>query len=276
MNFKKLSIIPLLVFAVLASAQPKPKCDVTLSLFGGPSYAALRDLGTSPIVYDGLQLQEGLAVKVDLQYWSFSGIISGRGGAYTSRLLPLKKASFSIYGGSLDFALRADRLLWRSLSDCWHLSVGASLDNYTSLFNASRYMNASFSLNDFLLPNFHLRMEYTIPDNESIAKLGGWFSAHAEVSLSPFGLAYRPGFSYLDNFTSTTSRTDYLFSSYQCLFTWLPALSSNIGVHFNLRTGNRIGISYQWDYLTSRNCGFYRYDDASHFILVDFQILLKR
>jgi hypothetical protein len=36
-----------------------------------------------------------------------------------------------------------------------------------------------------------------------------------------------------------------------------------------------IGLSYRWDYLTTRNKGYYRFDNAFHTISLDFMFKLN-
>ena len=276
MRRKVLYFIILAIGTISVSGQTTDRCRLTLGIGGGAGIASHRDLGTSPRVYDGLAARHSIDFGVDYKKWHWDGYLTISGGIYADDLMPLTKASFSKYGFAFESGIAARKELWADKSDAWHFDLGASLGSYTVINVASRFMNASFSLGSFWEPAVVARMEYTMPNMESMAVLPGWFSAHLEMRLSPFGIAYRPGYAYLDNYTADREESKYILSSYKGSLTWLPLLAFDTGVHFNLRSGNRIGISYLWHWRSTLNSGAWRYDEAAHFVNVEFLILLRR
>lgn len=55
----------------------------------------------------------------------------------------------------------------------------------------------------------------------------------------------------------------------------VPGVSTDIGLFVNLLNNNKIGLSYRWDYLTTRHKGSYRFDHANHSVNVTYMFNLK-
>ena len=91
-----------------------------------------------------------------------------------------------------------------------------------------------------------------------------FLTAYAKLSLPLAGIATRPGFAFMDNYTSELNLTNTLLSDYETFGIAFPGIGTDIGIRFNLPKGNKIGISYSWDYLTTRHKGVYRFDNACH------------
>jgi hypothetical protein len=101
-------------------------------------------------------------------------------------------------------------------------------------------------------------------------------TAYAKLRLPLVGVVNYPGFSYMDNFVSDINLVSTLLSTYETRGIFFPGASTDIGLRFNLPNGNKIGLSYRWDYLTTRNRGYYRFDNAFHSVVVDFIFKLNR
>ena len=89
-------------------------------------------------------------------------------------------------------------------------------------------------------------------------------SAYGKLSLPIVGGVIRPGFAYMDNYTSSMNIANTILQDYETFYKWFPGVTTDIGFYFNLLNGNRIGINYRWDYLTTRHKGIYRFDNAIH------------
>ena len=100
-------------------------------------------------------------------------------------------------------------------------------------------------------------------------------SAYGKLILPIGGLIDRPGYSFMDNYTSSISLTSTILSSYETTGMLFPGVSTDIGIRLNLLNGNKIGCSYRWDYLTTRNRGYYRFDNAFHTFTIDFMFKLN-
>ena len=68
----------------------------------------------------------------------------------------------------------------------------------------------------------------------------------------------------MDNYTSSLDLLSTLFQDYKTNWLAFPGISTDVGIYLNLFNKNKIGLSYRWDYLTTRNKGSYRFDHAAH------------
>ena len=99
-------------------------------------------------------------------------------------------------------------------------------------------------------------------------------SIYGKLTLPLVGIAGRPGFSYMDNYTSDLGLTNTILSGYELFPMAFPGVCTDVGIRFNLPNGNKIGLSYRWDYLTTRNKAIYRSDNALHTLNVNLMFNL--
>ena len=90
-----------------------------------------------------------------------------------------------------------------------------------------------------------------------------------------YGLANRPGFAYIGNPTINQEITEALFGSKETFGKFIPGLNTDLGLYLNLRNGNRIGLTYRWDYLTTGKKGTYRFDNAIHSFNLSFMFRIN-
>ena len=83
-------------------------------------------------------------------------------------------------------------------------------------------------------------------------------------------MVVRPGYAYMDNYTQDINMINTLLQDYESFGKFFPGVSTDVGLYFNLLNGNRIGLNYRWDYLTTRHKGIYRYDNAIHSVYLSF------
>lgn len=266
----------LLCFATAdAQSLGHPRFSLTLGTAAG--YGVSRDLGTSPRPYENLSVGQSIAFNAEMVDWTFTGQLAARGLLNTSKIKYLmKNGSYSGYGGTADVSVTARRRVWQNIEATWSIAVGGGLSNHTYIGYAPQFMNASFSLTDLFQPDLQVMVQYDLPNSNTLVVLPGWFSAYATLTLAPFGLAYRPGYAFIDNYTGGRELKDYIFTSYRTSFAWLPHVTTEIGARFNLRSGNRIALAYRWDYRSSHGTGDWQFDEAGHLLLVEFNILLKK
>ena len=100
-------------------------------------------------------------------------------------------------------------------------------------------------------------------------------TVYVKLRLPLVGVVNYPGFSYMDNYTSDLNLLNTLLSTYETRGILCPGGSTDVGLRFNLPNGNRIGFSYHWDYLTTRNRGYHRFDYAFHSVTFDFMFKLN-
>ncbi|MBO4751695.1 MAG: hypothetical protein J5526_02965 [Bacteroidales bacterium] len=252
-----------------------PRFSLTVS--NGSGYGEVRDLGTSPRVYDNLSLRQGLEFNAETVGWSFSGRFGVSGALNTSKIkYLLKKGSYSGYSGSVDIAISALRQVWCNSEATWSIAVGGGLSNHTYIGYTPKFMNASFALTDLFQPDFQVMVQYNLPNSNPLVVMPGWFAAFASVTVSPIGLAYRPGYSFIDNYTDGREVKNYIFNTYRTAFAWLPQLTAELGVRFNLRSGNRISLAYMWNYRSSHGTADWQFDEVNHLLSIELNILLKK
>ena len=100
------------------------------------------------------------------------------------------------------------------------------------------------------------------------------WTVYGKLTLPLGGMVGRPGFAYIDNYTSNINTINTILSDYEWFGKAFPGVSTDIGIRLNLPNGNRIGISYRWDYLSTGKKGAYRFDNAFHTINLDFMFRL--
>ena len=98
---------------------------------------------------------------------------------------------------------------------------------------------------------------------------------YGKLTLPLGGIIERPPYAFMDNYTSDINLLNTILSSYEIQGMAFPGVSTDLRLQFNLLNGNKIGLSYRWDYLTTRNKGHYRFDNAFHTISVDFMFKLN-
>jgi len=102
------------------------------------------------------------------------------------------------------------------------------------------------------------------------AKKHPWLTAYLKFSLPLVGIASRPGFAYLHDDEEVLEFFAIILSGHETFAKAFPGCTTDIGLTLNLRNGNRIGISYYWDYFTTGKKGIYHYDNAYHNINLSF------
>ena len=231
------TILLLLAHASTAAEHDSASCCF-LNLRGGVGYGLYRDLGASPLTYRGLQLHPALSLSVQRHDWRYEAQLSAAGGGYG---LTVGFNYIQAWGGHPVVRLVASR---RMHSACpWQLWLGASADNLFDIRYHSSLGNACAGFGNFARLNVETSLEY---------RLCRWIF-HTSLQLNLLSLNLRPGFAYMDNFDQDiSSPTANTFDQYHCYPTLLSGAAANLGATYQLPGGNRVGLSYQWVYLTSR------------------------
>lgn len=140
--------------------------------------------------------------------------------------------------------------------------VGGDLQAVADIKYSSQLMNAAVSASSFVNLNATGWVQY---DFATLRRTGHkLLTAQAKLSLPLVGIAERPGFAYIDNYNSDINLANTLFQDQETFFNPFAGVSADLGLILNLSNGNRIALSYRWDYLTTARRGTYRYDNAIH------------
>ena len=253
----------------------------TLQFQNASGYALFRDQGVSPLTYNGIATTPSVNLFFAPQTnasWNFSVESQASIGGYEDATMP--SFNFSTIGGHALLRIKATHCLPRQAAapSPWCFRVGVSTDNRLWLSYNPNLENASFGLTDFMTLNVHgraeLRFGHKIHLTDSSATQGRWL-AYGEVAIAPLALVYRPGYAYLDNYNSSEEGVIHtILTSYTWSTTSFADIESDIGITRQLRNGNRIGLAYRWNYISSGTARYSRFEQASHLLVIslDFQL----
>jgi hypothetical protein len=257
---KKLNLCFLaLILAItlpLRSQHPHHPEDVSIWLQsgGGANIVHSADMGASPLHYVGAGMNMVQGITANLS--RLQGHLESRGLAG----MELNNDLGEIF--AFDFDGRAE-VLYRCYDyQDLHVWAGGTAQTFMDLKYYPQLMNASVAGSVFF--NLHatsmVQLDF-LPFLDYDHKL---FSIYGKFSLPLFGSVTRPGFAYMDNYTSDLNVLNTLLQNYETHWIAFPGISTDIGIYLNLLNKNKIGLTYRWDYLTSRNKGPYRFDHAVH------------
>ena len=236
----------------------KSRVPVWLNLSAGGTIADCYDNGTIPYSYLGIGGNLGLGVTVE---WSrFHAQTEGR---VFGTMLTVSGSSIGI-DSKTEFLYRFHDGKRNRL----HLWAGGAFQINYDIKSISSMMNASAGVTGFM----NLCAEGMLSFDFARIRGGNHnlLTAYGKLTLPLVGVAMRPGYAYMDNYTQDIDVSSTVLGDYEGLGLAFPGASTDIGLYLNLVNGNRIGLSYRWDYLTTRHAGIYRFDNALHSINLNF------
>ena len=278
MKIKLLSLLGLLLMATQAFAQRegnsgsilvasdetqyrqiyKSRVPVWLNLFAGGTIADCYDNGTIPYSYLGIGGNFGLGATVE---WRRCHIQSE--GRLSNTLLAVSGNAIGI-DSKTEFLYR----FFDGKRNRFHLWAGGAFQTNIDIKSISAMMNASTGVTGFI----NVCAEGMLSYDFAYIRGGSHnlLSIYGKLSLPMFSAVLRPGYAYMDNYSQDIDIINAMLEDYESFGMVFPGASTNVGLYFNLLNGNRIGLSYRWDYLTTRKAGVYRYDNALHSINLNF------
>ena len=236
----------------------KSRVPVWLNLSVGGTIADCYDNGTIPYSYLGLggNLSGGVTVEWCRFHAQTEGRVFGTMltvGGYSIGIDSRTEFLYRFYDG------KRNRL---------HLWAGGAFQMNYDIKSIPSMMNAAAGVTSFM----NLCAEGML--SFDFARIRGGdhnlLTAYGKLSLPMVGFALRPGYAYMDNYSQDIDITNTVLEDYEGLALAFPGASTDIGLYLNLVNGNRIGLSYRWDYLTTRHAGIYRFDNALHSINLNF------
>ena len=257
---KRLLIITFfaLIFAPSWGAENGDSTLRFLRFQGGAGVGLYRDFGASPLTFRGAEVCPAIAFKVEKPRWRYEASLMLEGGAYGLRL---GTDYVQAYGGVGRLQFDAQHLFYRRGG--WLLWAGVSLSEHFDLRYNAALGNADVGVTNYVAPALLGKAEWH----------GGKAVLHGRVDVLPFAVMLRPGFAYMDNFDVDIAHpAANMFAQYRCYMAGAVGLSTDVGIAWNLDSGNRVGLSYQWHYVTSRTDGYlapHRFEQAAHGIVLD-------
>ena len=228
--------------------------DLNAGVGGTISY----DESTVPFSYGGIHDMEQVGVTDEWKRCHLQFL----GTRYKTKYLDVD-GSNSAYSAKLEFLYSCLNPTVRR----WHFWSGVST---TNIFEWKRLEDLQNAANTFSF--FHeLSAEEVVQCDFAYDKAvpgRPWLSAFFRLSLPLYTAGTRPEFAYVVD--PLNNAFDLLFGANGPFLKFFPGCTTDVGFNLNLRNGNRIGLSYTWDYLTTGKKGYYRYDNVYHTVKLSF------
>lgn len=159
-----------------------------------------------------------------------------------------------------------------SESNRFHFHTGGALKGYGEIKTVPALQNAAACLSIFGDIASVSMCEYDFAFNK--AKTHAWLTAYGKLGIPIYGFAARPGYAYVYD-GQGQDIIDRLFGGYEAFGTFFPGCYTDFGLWLNLHNGNRLGLNYRWDYISTGNAGTWRYDNAYHTVNLTFIFNIK-
>lgn len=242
-----------------------------LRLGGSIGYGVYRDMGTAPFSFKGVAVQPVVGIEFGgMRKWTTKIDIFTTLGAFEDAVLPkLNFGAFDI-SNTIRFSMR------KQIEDehFASFSVGFGAANFLDVTVNPDYENSAAGVSEFIGPELLLRADANLSGDFYSDKLFDK-QLHAEIGLMPIAAVLRPGYAYIDNYTAAQPVLASLFDQFEWHLKPFAGIYTDIGLDLLNANNSRISISYRWSYHSSGNSGQWRFDHATHFLLIDFFITLK-
>ena len=231
----------------------KSKVPIWLYMGAGLNVADCYDIGTIPFSYLGIGVN--LNMGATIEWWRYHLQTE-------TRFFVNSMFSFSSYAITFDSRTEFLYRVHASKRNRFQVWAGCDIQSFFDLKEIPALMNAALGVSAFenLCAEGMLRYDFAFIRGGS----HNLFTLCGKLNLPIAGLVVRPGYAYVDNYNSDINEANTIFQDYETFGKWFPGIGTDIGLYFNLLNGNRIGLNYRWDYLTTGHKGAYRYDNAFH------------
>ena len=274
MKFKSLILAGFLLLAANGMAQtpsygrayyPKQtRVPIWLDLSAGLNAVDCYDAGTVPFKYIGMGPNVGMGVTIE---WGRCHIRPGF--RYFSNIL--KDPSGTAIG--LDFSTEFLYRFVDGAQNRFHLWAGGTLQGFFDTKSIPSLQNAATCISLFGNVGATAMVQYDFAFNPD--KNHNWLTAYFKLNVPLYGVVNRPGYAYIGNPAINEDAVETLFGEKEAFGKFFPGLNTDLGLYLNLLNGNRIGLTYRWDYVSTGKKGTYRYDNALHSVNVSFMFRLN-
>ena len=231
----------------------KSKVPIYLNMGAGLNVVDCYDNGTIPFSYLGIGANLNMGATIEWRRCHVQTETRLFGNMLTS-----------VGGYSFDIDNRTEFLyrVHANKRNRFQVWAGCDIQSFFDLKEIPALMNAAVGVTAFenLCAEGMLRYDFAFirGGSHNLLTLCG------KLNLPIAGLVVRPGYAYMDNYTSNINEVNTVLQDYETFGKWFPGIGTDIGLYFNLMNGNRVGFNYRWDYLTTGQKGAYRYDNALH------------
>lgn len=235
-----------------------------LDLSVGTNYADCYDVSTIPFKYLGTGRNYDLGLNIE---WGRCHIRPAFRMINNTFIDPAGTARD--FDFSTEFLYRA----YNNKSNRLHLWAGATLGGFADIKNIPSLQNASTTISIFGDLGATGLLQYDFAFNKS--KNHPWLTTYFKMNMPLYGVANRPGYAYVGDPAINQELMETLFGTKETFGKFFPGVNTDLGLYLNLLNGNRIGLTYRWDYLTTGKKGTYRYDNAIHSFNLSFMFRLN-
>lgn len=274
MKFKSLILAGVLLLAANGMAQapsnggayyPKQtRVPVWLDLSAGLNAVDCYDAGTVPFKYMGMGTNLGMDVTIEWERYHIRP-----GFRYFNNIL--KDPSGTAIG--LDFSTEFLYRFHDAAQNRFHLWAGGTLQGFLDVKSIPSLQNAATCLSLFGNVGATGMVQYDFAFNPD--KNHNWLTTYFKLNVPLCGTINRPGYAYIGNPAINEDAIETLFGGNEAFDKFFPGLNTDLGLYLNLLNGNRIGLNYRWDYLSTGKKGTYRYDNALHSVNLSFMFRLN-
>lgn len=235
-----------------------------LDLSVGTNYADCYDVSTIPFKYLGTGRNYDLGLNIE---WGRCHI--------RPAFRMINNTFIDPAGTSRDFDFSTEFLYraYNNKSNRLHLWAGATLGGFADIKNIPSLQNASTTISIFGDLGATGLLQYDFAFNKS--KNHPWLTTYFKMNMPLYGVANRPGYAYVGDPAINQELMETLFGTKETFGKFFPGVNTDLGLYLNLLNGNRIGLTYRWDYLTTGKKGTYRYDNAIHSFNLSFMFRLN-
>ena len=230
----------------------------------GSHYADCYDVSTVPFAYSGVGRNYNTGLTIE---W---------GRCHLRPTFRMINSTFANPAGTAtdyDFSTEFLYRVYDNKDNRLHLWAGATLGGFADIKSIPSLQNASSCISIFGDLGATGLLQYDFAFNKS--KNHPWLTTYFKLNLPLYGIANRPNFAYVGNPTINQELTETLFGWKETFGKFFPGVNTDLGLYLNLLNGNRIGLTYRWDYLTTGKKGTYRYDNAIHSFNLSFMFRIN-
>lgn len=253
-------IITFFAFFVLpfvVHPQEVDECNYWLSLQGGGGMGFYREMGASPLTYRGPELLPAISLTTERGAWRNDWHVGGSAGGYGLRW---GMNSMQAYGGQVE----VKGSVLNKIQEMGSLSilVGGNVEGVFDVRYHSGLGNSATSFSNWIRINGLIQTDFQWRNSVFYFQFG----------FNPLALVLRPGYAFMDNFDQDIANPiGNTFDQYRWYVAGFFGMDTELGYRYQLKNGNKIGVSYRWRYITSRisELAPHRFEYAQHGIVLD-------